>query len=94
MPSYKVAHIHEQGVDLIIIPLESSFRHKTTQDQNATAVQLEARAHAAGLAGTVVLVWDAGSGRMGFLAPPNFSSFFKSVDLGFVGANINRELSW
>lgn len=25
MPSYEVAHVHEQGQDLIIVPLDSQF---------------------------------------------------------------------
>lgn len=76
MPRFKVAHLRQQGVDLIIIPLESSFGNKTLQDQKAAITELQARASTAGLAGTVVLVWDAGGGRMGYVAVPNWHSFF------------------
>jgi len=94
MPKYEVAHIKEQGVDLIIIPLDHSFRFKSGQDQEATISELQARASSAGLAGTVVPVWDNGSGRMEFRAPRNFHSFFKSIGLDFVAVNINKELRW
>jgi len=94
MPKYEVAHIREQGVDLIIIPLDNSFRFKSEQDQDAIVSELQARASSAGLAGTVVPVWDNGGGRMAFKAPRNFHSFFKSIDLRFVAANVNRELHW
>lgn len=94
MPKYEVAHIKEQGVDLIIIPLDHSFRFKSGQDQETTISALQARASNAGLAGTVVPVWDNGGGRMAFRAPRNFHPFFKSIDLGTVAANINKELRW
>lgn len=94
MPRFKVAHIREQGIDLIIVPLDSSFGNKTLQDQQDTIDQLQARASAAGLAGTIVPVWDAGRGRMGYVAPPNWHTFFSSIDLVRVSASINREIFW
>lgn len=38
-------------------------------------------------------VWDAGAGPMGFLAPPNWRTFLSGIDLPFVAANGNRELT-
>lgn len=93
MARFEVAHIQQQNVHLIIIPLDPSFGRKTTSDQNQTTGDLQVCASAAGLAGTVVPVWDAGGGRMAFLAPSNWRSFFQSIDLNFVARNINRELT-
>lgn len=93
MPSYDVAHIREQGVDLIIVPLESSFARKSKSAQLETQSYLQACAESAGLAGTVVPVWQDSSGRMGFLAPDNWHSYLRRIDLGFVAANINRKLT-
>ena len=50
MPKFDVAHIREQGIDVIIVPLNSSFRFK--------------------------------------------NEFFRSINLQFVAANINRQLYW
>lgn len=94
MPRFKVAHIKEQGVDLIIIPLESSFGSRVLRDQQAAIAELQARASAAGLAGTVVPVWDAGHGRMGYVAPHNWHSFFNSLSLNRIFTSINREIFW
>lgn len=94
MPRFKVAHVREQGIDLIIIPLDDDFGRKTQADQNSAIAELQARASSAGLAGRVVPAWDAGGGRMAFIAPPNWHPFFKSINLAFVIANINRELYW
>jgi hypothetical protein len=92
MPEFDVAHIQRQGINLIIVPLDSSFRYKTPTDQQAVWRALQTYAASAKLVGTVVPVWDAGNGRMGFLAPHNWHPFFKSLDLAFVATHINRRL--
>jgi hypothetical protein len=93
MPTFKIAHIKEQGVDLIIVPLESSFGNLTSQDQHEQIAILQAHARAAKLAGTVVPVWDSG-GRMAFIAPTQWHPFFQSINLQRVAMSINRELYW
>jgi hypothetical protein len=93
MATYDVAHINEQGIDLIIIVVDSSFGLKTSGEQQKITVALQECAAAAGLVGTVVPVWDAGAGQMGFFAPTNWRPFFSSIDLAFVLANINGELT-
>ena len=93
MPRYDLAHIREQGVDLIIIPLNSSFGSRSQAEQQEILAELQLRANAAGLNGTVVPVWDS-FGRMAFIAPTNWHAFFKSINLQFVNANINRYISW
>ena len=93
MPTYEIAHVKEQGVDLIIVPLESSFGSLTSQDQHEQIANLQAHSRGAGLAGTVVPVWDSG-GRMAFIAPTRWHPFFQSINLQWVAMNINRQLSW
>jgi hypothetical protein len=99
MPTFRIAHIRRkddrgQDVDLIIIPLDSSFAYKPPQEQREIIFDLQSRSEAAGLAGTVVPVWDAGNRRMAFIAPQNWHPFFQSVSLQWVFANINRDLYW
>lgn len=94
MPRYKVAHLHEQQQDMIIVPLESNFKYKTSDDQQHEIEALQLHATGAGLKGRVVPVWDNGGGCMGFNAPPNWHPYFKSINLAFVFAKINRELYW
>ena len=79
---------------MIIVPLESSFGSKITSDQQAAIAELQIRARAAGLAGTVVPVWDSGGGRMAFIAPQPWHPFFRSLSLRAVAANLNKTLSW
>jgi hypothetical protein len=94
MPTVKLAHIREQGNDIIIVPLDSAYGRQTEGQQEAELLELQARASASGLKGHVVIVWDAGGGRMGFRAPPKWHPFFRSIGLQFVLANLNRELTW
>jgi hypothetical protein len=94
MPKLKVAHVREQGVDLIIAPLDHDFGYKTSQDQQAIVGEIQMHSSQAGLAGAVVPVWDGGGGRMAFIAPNNWHPFFRSLNLRAVWANVNREISW
>ncbi len=89
---YKVAHLLEQGVNIIIVPLDSSFGSKTSSQQEEIIESLQICASSAGLAGGVVPVWQSGS-RMNFIAPKNQHAFFKSISWNFIMQNINKELT-
>jgi hypothetical protein len=93
MPRFKVAHVKQQGIDLIIVPLDSNFDHQTNEQQQAAIADLQVHAIAAGLAGTVIPVWESGK-QMKFIAPPNWHPFFRTVTLQWVFANLNREIYW
>ena len=93
MPRYDVAHVKEQGIDLIIIPLHSSFGRQTREDQNEAIAELQMHANAAGLAGTVIPVWEDGS-RMTFIAPTQWHPFFSSIKRKWLAKNLNRWISW
>ena len=92
MSQYKIAHIREQGIDLIVIPLDSSFGYKSESDQHDIISGLQACASSAGLAGTVVPIWREGSGHR-FIAPPNWHPFFKTFSWNDAMRNINKELT-
>ena len=94
MPRLKIAHLCQQGQNMVIVPLDSSFGRKSQQEQIAAVEELQILSHAAGLAGTVVPVWDGGGGRMSFIAPRPWHPFFRSLNLLAVHRNINKELCW
>lgn len=93
MARFEVAHLREQGQDIIIVVVDRSFGYKSNAEQNQIRASIQACATSAGLAGTVVPVWDNGGGRMAFLAPRPWAPFFQSMTLADVAANINRELT-
>ena len=94
MPKYQVAHIHEQGQDMIIFPLDAEFSRKAESDQDQELSSLEFRANNAGLRGAAVAVWDAGGGRMGFRGPTQWHPYLRSINLQFVRTHLNKEISW
>lgn len=93
MPHIKVAHLRQQGQDMIVVPLDDDFGQKPGNEQRNAIAELQIRSRRAGLKGTVVPVWDNG-GRMAFIAPQPWHPFFSSLDLSTVWANLNKELSW
>lgn len=93
MASFDIAHINEQGVDLILIPLDKSFGNKTAQEQNAIIDSLQICSTQAGLRGTVIPVWLDTLNRMNFIAPNNYHPFLRSIDFHFVQRNINKRLT-
>ena len=88
----KIAHVHEQGVDMIIVPLDNSFRSKTNDEKLKLKDQLQIKASSAGLRGVVVPVWNDSLGRMAFIAPRPWHHFFSNLNMDFVFSNLNREL--
>jgi len=92
MSTFDIAHIRQQGVNLIIVPLDPSFGHKPDSTQAEIIDSLQAAATSAGLAGTVVPVWRSGSTHR-FIAPRNWHAFFKSLSWNQILANINKRLT-
>lgn len=92
MATYKIAHLREQGQDMIIIPLDDSFEHKSSTDQEEIIATLQLCARSAGLAGTVVPVWRVGS-RHKFIAPRQWQAFFRSLSWNRIIASLNKTLT-
>lgn len=93
MRSFDVAHVREQGQNMLLFPLDGSFQHRSSSDQNATLNELQYRANRAGLAGSAALIWESG-GRTMTLGPKPWAGFLRSINLHFVLRNVNREISW
>jgi hypothetical protein len=93
MTLYKIAHIQDRGVNMIVIPLDPSFGKKSWNKQNDRMDDLQLSAKTAGLAGTVVPVWQIGENH-GFIAPPKWHPFFKTFSWEAILASINKELSY
>ena len=90
--TYKVAHISEQGQDMIIIPVSNAINSMSSTKQNELKSSLQIFADDAGLAGVVCLVWTHGQ-HFHFLAPQPWHGFFSSINMQFITGNINRELT-
>jgi hypothetical protein len=93
VPHFKAVYLREQGQDMVIIPLESSFGNKSEADQRDIIEDLQRHSVESGLKGTVVPVWASG-GRMHFTAPQPWRPFFTSISLHRIWASINKGISW
>lgn len=91
--TFEIAHIREQGIDLIIVPLKPEYERKRESEKQAIIATLQACAHSAGLAGTVVPVWERLDGRMAFIAPQRWHPFFSSLSMLTVATMINKKLT-
>ena len=90
--AFKIAHIRQQGVDLIIVPLDEAFGRKNETEQHEIIAALQIAASSAGLAGTVVPMWLNG-GRTKFIAPQPWHPFFRGLGWNQLLANCNRVLT-
>ena len=93
MATLRVAHISEQGQEMILVPLDDSFGQKTSEKQNAVSAEIQTVAAAAGLRGTVVIVWETG-GRFHFMGPREWHPFLRSLSMLQILSWRNRALTW
>ena len=92
MARFDIAHIHEQGQDMIIAFVNSAVGYKPTEDMEAIRQAIEGCANSAGLRGQAALVWDAGGGQLKFFAPSPWHPFFRSLSLFQVASSVNKYL--
>jgi hypothetical protein len=91
MAQIKIAHIKEQGRDLIIIPLDSSFHDKTPSQREATRKALQTCVCDANLEGAVVLVWRSGHNQY-FIAPDQWHEYLRHLSWHAIISRLNKTL--
>jgi len=90
LATFQIAHINEQGVNVVVVFVDPAVAHKTPFEQSQIATSLQLCARSAGLAGNIAMIWPGG-----FWAPNNQHAFFGSAG-GSYGAlllRINKTLS-
>lgn len=93
MTSFRVAHLHEQGNDMIIIPLGEEFGSKSPPEQEQTVGALRTAAKASGLRGVVIPIWPQ-EDKLRFLAPKIWHPYFKRMTWDWLRANLNTEITF
>jgi hypothetical protein len=88
--TFEIAHINEQGVNVVVVFVDPSVAHKSAEDQNLIAANLQLCAESANLAGNIAMVWPGG-----FWAPSNQHAFFRSPGGSYAQLllRINKKLS-
>jgi hypothetical protein len=93
MPTFQVAQLHQDGQDVIIVPVDRTFGKRSAAEQARIQEAFQRSAVAVEMRGVVVPVWEDASGRMAFRAPPPWHDFLKSIDMVYVATALNRTLS-
>jgi hypothetical protein len=93
MPTFQVAHLRQNGQDIIIVPVDRTFGKRSPTEQARIQEAFQRSAAAVEMKGVVVPVWEDGTGRMAFRAPPPWHEFLKSIDMVYVATALNRTLS-
>ncbi len=88
MQNFKVAHVNEQGQDLVIVFVSDQVQFRSSQEKDSLLASLQICASSAGLRGAVVLLW-----RNGVWCDRRFHAFFASVPYANLVRAINRELT-
>lgn len=91
MASFQVAHINEQGNDVIILPLGESFPNQSPEQKKEMLDGFSACIRKAGLKGTLVPVWPEGD-SIRFIAPKEWHPFCASMSWDWIRYNINRSV--
>ena len=89
MTNFDVAHINEQGVNVVVVFVSETVSQLTPDAQIALAESLSICAASAGLIGNIAMVWPGG-----FWAPQNQHPFFRSGGGAYhaLMSRINRKL--
>lgn len=93
--SVKIAHIHQQGQDIIFIPVAQEFGQRS-QEYRADAIKaISTAARNAGLSGTVVPVWplEEDEDKFSFIAPKQWHGFVRTLSWDWISKNLNREIA-
>jgi class 3 adenylate cyclase len=89
---YKIAHVKIKGADMIIIPLDSSFAEKRSEEKSDIFNTFQRHAASANLKGMIVLVWDCG-GKMAYLSAKQAHPYLQGLTISTVHNNLNKELA-
>lgn len=92
MAKYPAARLKDKRQDIVAVVVNRDFVSLTPDEQKAICARLQEAAAAAGLPGTVVPVWEAAGGKVGFLAPEPLQPFFQNLTLLKVVAGISAHL--
>jgi hypothetical protein len=86
---FEVAHIREQGQDMIVIPVNLTVVSDKSQIYNA----LQICARSAGLAGSVVMIWKTAEGRIQYIAPSQWHRFVSQIDRNWIVKRLNKRIN-
>jgi len=89
---YKIAHIREQGKDVILIPITNVNNELTNEKLNEIRRIFQTHAIQTKLSGDVCLVWEFNN-KLCFLAPNQWKAFCTSLNMRIIKQYLNQEMT-
>jgi hypothetical protein len=86
--------MNAQGTKLLVVPISSDSGLETELARREARDKMQAQATAAGLSGTVILVWKKAFGDTEFLAPSDLHEAIANTTFEQIEAAVNTRLSW
>ena len=92
MENHKAAHVRHRGLDLILVPFDSSFNYKPQSEKHQIVMDLQIAAKFEGISGTVVPVWLK-ERKLRFSAPADWYPLLRGLTWNDIVSNLNTELA-
>ena len=89
---FDIAHVREQGQDMIVFALDRSFGFKSQKEQHEIMYFLQRCVSGARLSGSVVVLWEV-DGRTHSIGPKQWGDFLRSIDMMWHAQHVNKTLS-
>jgi hypothetical protein len=90
--TYSVAHTRTRNVDMIAVKVSPRYFDADAKTQAQLYTDFQACARRANLGGTVVVV-SAVNGRMRYYGPKTWHTFLSSLDMAWIDARVNKNLT-
>lgn len=88
----RIAIFNEQGQELIVVPLDSSFEDRLPSQRLETLRTLQNSAIKVGLKAPMALVWRIGN-KLYFMAPKQCHSLLKTLKWNTIVSSLNTVLT-
>ncbi|MBL8312102.1 MAG: hypothetical protein JNL19_16910 [Burkholderiales bacterium] len=89
---YSVAHTRHRDADMVVVRIDGRFFNADLKTQARWYTDIQSCVRSVKLRGTVILVSGA-NGRFQFYGPNTWHSFLKTIDMAWVNARLNKEMT-
>jgi RNase P/RNase MRP subunit p30 len=89
---YSIAHTRHRDTDMVVVRIDGRFFNADLKTQARWYTDIQSCVRSVKLRGTVVLVSSA-NGRFQFYGPKSWHDFLKTIDMAWVNARINKEMT-
>ena len=90
--TYSIAHTRYRDSNMVIVVSNANFFAQSDETQERWFTQLQVCSRNANLAGQVIVVANV-NGRFRFYGPRSWHNFLRTLDMAWVRARINKELT-